>query len=117
MVYPKACRLPDSRLPIAEFVLAERIERPVSLLSTLLVILSVAPGSNRPQIHVVSWSIPLFFFTISCLPKVNYFKSDEVLVTKNSYQAFVKEEDAKRDVTWYEFSQENISTVTSNTRS
>ena len=38
------------------------------------------------------------------------------LVTKDSYKAFVKEEDAKRDVTWYEFSQENISTVTSKTR-
>ena len=38
------------------------------------------------------------------------------LVTKDSYIAFVKEEDAKRDVTWYEFSQENISTVTSKTR-
>ena len=37
-------------------------------------------------------------------------------VTKDSYTAFVKEEDAKRDVTWYEFSQENISTVTSKTR-
>ncbi|MEC0169092.1 hypothetical protein [Paenibacillus graminis] len=38
------------------------------------------------------------------------------LVTEDSYKAFVKEEDAKRDVTWYEFSQENISTVTSKTR-
>jgi hypothetical protein len=38
------------------------------------------------------------------------------LVTKDSYKAFVKEEDAKRDVTWYEFSQENISTVTSKKR-
>jgi hypothetical protein len=37
------------------------------------------------------------------------------LVTKDSYKAFVKEEDTKRDVTWYEFSQENISTVTSKT--
>lgn len=37
------------------------------------------------------------------------------LVTKDSYKAFVKEEDAKRDVTWYEFTQENISTVTSKT--
>ncbi|CQR52478.1 hypothetical protein [Paenibacillus riograndensis] len=38
------------------------------------------------------------------------------LVTIDSYNAFVKEEEAKRDVTWYEFSQENISTVTSKTR-
>jgi hypothetical protein len=38
------------------------------------------------------------------------------LVTEDSYKAFVKEEDVKRDVTWYEFSQENISTVTSKTR-
>ncbi len=38
------------------------------------------------------------------------------LVTIDSYKAFVKEEEAKRDVTWYKFSQENISTVTSKTR-
>lgn len=34
------------------------------------------------------------------------------LVTKDLYEAFVREEDAKKDVTWYEFSQKNISTVT-----
>lgn len=39
------------------------------------------------------------------------------LVTIDSYEAFVKEQEAKRDVTWYEFSQENISTVTSKSSS
>jgi hypothetical protein len=34
-------------------------------------------------------------------------------VTEDSYQIFVKEEDAKKDVEWYEFSQENISKMTS----
>jgi hypothetical protein len=35
------------------------------------------------------------------------------LVTKDLYQSFVKEQDAKKDVKWYEFSQENISIMTS----
>lgn len=35
------------------------------------------------------------------------------LVTADLYQAFVKEEDAKKDAEWYEFSEENISAVIS----
>ena len=34
-------------------------------------------------------------------------------VTEDSYEIFVEEEDAKKDVEWYEFSQDNISKIAS----
>jgi hypothetical protein len=44
----------------------------------------------------------------------SYYISNK-LVTKDVYQFFVKEQDSKKDAKWYEFSQENISIMTSET--
>ena len=38
---------------------------------------------------------------------ISYFVNDKA-ITKESYDSFIKEQDGKKDVDWYEFSQENI---------